>query len=74
MTSKDTRRGRAASGHDGVSEQLDLSEPDAESLALAQRIRAEMEAEGSWRPQTRSKNPAKDHGHQNTLVVMKHLA
>jgi CRISPR-associated protein Cmr6 len=42
--------------------------------SVAQRIRAEMEAEGSWRPQTRSKNPAKDHGHQNTLVVMKHLA
>ena len=43
MTSKDTRRGRAVPADDEVSEPLDLSEPDAESLALAQRIRAERE-------------------------------
>jgi len=43
MTSKDARRRRTARGDDEVSEPLDLSEPDAESLALAQRIRAERE-------------------------------
>jgi CRISPR-associated protein Cmr6 len=42
--------------------------------SVAQRIRAEMEADGSWRLQTRSKNPAKDHGYQKTLLVMKYLA
>ena len=44
MTSKDGPRRRASSPGDGdVSEPLDLPEPDAESLALAQRIRAERE-------------------------------
>lgn len=42
MTSKDSRR-RVTSGEESVAETLDLPEPDAESLALAQRIRAERE-------------------------------
>lgn len=44
-----------------------------QAKSIAQRIREAMEADGSWRPVTRSKNPAKDHGYQNTLLVMKHL-
>ncbi len=43
MTSKDARRRRAAPGDDEVPEPTDLSELDAESLALAKRIRAERE-------------------------------
>jgi CRISPR-associated protein Cmr6 len=45
-----------------------------QAKSVARRIRAAMEADGSWRPETRSKNPAKDHGHQKTMLVMKHLA
>ncbi|MGD0775991.1 MAG: type III-B CRISPR module RAMP protein Cmr6 [Candidatus Solibacter sp.] len=45
-----------------------------QAKSVAQRIRAAMEADASWRPETRSKNPAKDHGHQKTILVMKHLA
>ncbi|MDX2152593.1 MAG: type III-B CRISPR module RAMP protein Cmr6 [Bryobacteraceae bacterium] len=41
--------------------------------SVAKRIQAAMEKDGSWRPQTRSKNPAKDHAYQTTLSVMKHL-
>ena len=43
MTSKDARRRRPGPGDNEVSEPLDLSEPDSESLALAQRIRADRE-------------------------------
>lgn len=45
----------------------------SQAKSVAQRVRAAMEAEGRWRPQTRSKNPAKDHAYQATLSVIKHL-
>lgn len=44
-----------------------------QAKAIAQRIRAAMEADGSWRPQSHAKNPAKDHGYQATSSVMKYL-
>ena len=43
MTSKEPRSRRAGPNEDEVSDALDLSEPDAESLALALRIRADRE-------------------------------
>lgn len=49
--------------------------PDpGQAKSVAQRIRAAMEADGSWRQETRSKNPDKDHKYQKTKLVMKHLA
>lgn len=49
--------------------------PDpTQAKSVAKRIQAAMEADASWSPQTRSKNPAKDYKHQDTLLVMKHLA
>jgi CRISPR-associated protein Cmr6 len=44
-----------------------------QAKAVAWRVRADMEADGNWRPQTRSKNPAKDHAHQDTLLILKYL-
>lgn len=44
-----------------------------QAKAVAWRVRADMEADGHWRPQTRSKNPAKDHAHQDTLLILKYL-
>jgi CRISPR-associated protein Cmr6 len=41
--------------------------------AVAERVRASMETEGFWRPETHKKNPAKDWDYQNTLLVLKHL-
>lgn len=43
MTSKDARHRSAGPGDGGVSEPVELPEPDAESLGLAQRIRTERE-------------------------------
>ncbi|HEV2324925.1 MAG TPA: hypothetical protein VGS10_13325, partial [Terracidiphilus sp.] len=47
-------------------------DPD-QAKAVAWRVRGDMEADGNWRPQTRSKNPAKDHAHQDTLLILKYL-
>jgi CRISPR-associated protein Cmr6 len=46
--------------------------PD-QARGVAERIRAAMQADGRWRPETHKKNPAKDHDHQSTLLVLKYL-
>lgn len=48
------------------------ADPD-QARAVAERIRAAMQADGRWRPETHKKKPAKDHDHQNTLLVSKYL-
>lgn len=45
----------------------------SQAQSVAGRIRKAMEAESSWRPQSHAKNPAKDHGYQATLSIMKYL-
>ncbi len=47
-------------------------DPD-QARGVAERIRAAMQADGRWRPETHKKNPVKDHDHQNTLLVLKYL-
>jgi CRISPR-associated protein Cmr6 len=48
------------------------ADPD-QARAVAERIRAAMQADGRWRPETHKKKPARDHYHQNTLLVLKYL-
>jgi transcriptional regulator with XRE-family HTH domain len=43
MSARDSQQGRTIPDHDDGSEVLELPEPDAESLELARRIRAERE-------------------------------
>jgi CRISPR-associated protein Cmr6 len=48
------------------------SEPGQEK-AVAALIKAEMENDGKWKPESRRKKPEKDRDYQRTLVVMRFL-
>ena len=43
-------------------------------VAVAARVKAQMQQAGKWKETSEKKNPLKDHDHQDTLQVMKWLA